>query len=221
MKLGAWTTLGGAANNANQLFFKFGGVVGFTNVVAPNETPWPGANAVKFNPVTGAPSYADYTTIPKWNGTSTADGYISSTSYHTKANVLTGRGDPCKLVGLTVEQIQAGTIDNGKYRLPTQAENVDFASSATHVAGAGWISGTTPTAGIYTGNIGTSFLPASGDRRAGDGSAMHIGLEGHCWSSCAVDAGSGYRLFFTNNSVDTSYLSSSATNGYPVRCVPQ
>jgi hypothetical protein len=218
MKLGAWTTLGGAVNNSNQLFFKLGGVVGFTNTVAAEGTPWPGADAVKFNPGTGTPVYTTYGNIPRWNGTSTADGYISSTSYHTKDNVLAGRGDPCKLVGLTVAQIHAGPSDNGKYRLPTDAENAAY-SSPTLVAGAGWVSGTTPTAGIYTGNIGTSFLPASGERHS-TGVTSEVGADGHYWSSCAVNSGNGYYLWFYDKVIDPSYINSAA-NGNAVRCVPQ
>jgi hypothetical protein len=218
MQLGKWTTQGGAANMSNLLYFKLGGVVGFTNVVAPNGTPWPGANAVKFNPVTGSPSYSTYTTIPAWNGTDTTDGYISSTSYHTTANVLAGRGDPCKLVGLTVEQIRAGTIDNGKYRLPTNAENAAY-GSPTYVAGNGWVNGTTPTAGIHTGNIANSFLPAAGSRSY-TGETQHVGADSRWWSSRAVDAGSGYYLYLGSATVNTS-VTNSAAHGLSVRCVPQ
>jgi hypothetical protein len=221
MQLGKWTTQGGAANNANQMFFKFGSVVGFTNIVAPNGTAWPGADAVKFNPVTGSPVYTTYGNIPYWNGTDTSDGYISSTSYHYKANVLAGRGDPCKLVGLTVKQIEAGAVDNGEYRLPTDAENAAY-SSPTFVAGEnGWVSGTNPTAGIHTGNIATSFLPAAGERYT-DGVLRHVGADANYWSSRAVSSTNGYRLYFNNGTVTTSsYNTEVAQYGFSVRCVPQ
>jgi hypothetical protein len=224
MQLGKWTTQSGAANMSNLLFFKFGSVVGFTNVVAADYTPWPGASAVKFNPVTGSPAYAAYGNIPYWNGTNTTDGYISSTSYHTKDNVLAGRGDPCKLVGLTVAQVKAGTIDNGSYRLPTDAENVAFASSATRVSGNGWATGTTPTAGIHTGNIGTSFLPAAGERSVG-GTTIEVGLHGHYWSSRAASSTAdnitrGYFIQFSQDYVHTSEILN-ASLGNTVRCVPQ
>jgi hypothetical protein len=220
MQLGKWTTQGGAANNANQLHFKFGSVVGFTNIVAPNGTAWPGASAVKFNPVTGSPVYSDYTSIPNWNGSNTTDGYISSDSYHTKANVLTGRGDPCKLVGLTIKQIEAGAVDNGEYRLPTEAENGAY-SSPTYVAGNGWVANTLPTAGIHTGTIGTSFLPAAGERNPADGTTWNVGLHGHYWSSRAVSSTAGDQLHFYSGHVYTSNFTANAHSGHPVRCVPQ
>ena len=52
-------------------------------------------------------------------------------SFHTAANLQQGRGDPCRLVGYTVQQIRteldAGRrIDNGQWRLPTDAENRAF-----------------------------------------------------------------------------------------------
>jgi hypothetical protein len=219
MQVGKWTTQSGAANNANQMFFKFGSVVGFTNVVAPEGTVWPGADAVKFNPTSTATSvYADYTTIPFWNGTDTSDGYISSTSYHTKDNVLAGRGDPCKLVGLTITQIRAGAVDNGKFRLPTNAENIAEYSSPTFVAGAGWMTGTTPTAGIHTGNIDTSFLPAAGHRH-GNGNTSEIGYDGQWWSSRARNSAGGYYLYFFDGTVDIT--TNDASYAFAVRCVPQ
>jgi hypothetical protein len=219
MQVGAWglVVANGAVNMSNMLYFKFGGVVGFTNVVVPG-TAWPGASAVKFNPVTGSPSYADFTTIPYWNGTNTTDGYISSNIYHTVANVKAGRGDPCKLVGLTVAQVQAGTIDNGKYRLPTHAELVAAYSSPTFVAGNGWTDGTTPTAGIHTGVIGTSFLPAAGERAPG-GQTQQVGFHGHWWSSREYDGVHGYHLNFNSGGVNT--YTTDAKYGFAVRCVPQ
>jgi hypothetical protein len=217
MQVDKWTTQGGAANNSNQMFFKFGGVVGFTNTIADYKT-WPGASAVKFNPVTGAPSYANYGAIPYWNGTDTTDGYISSDAYHTLANILAGRGDPCKLVGLPVAQIQAGTIDNLTYRMPTHAENYAEYSSVIFEEGNGWVTGTTPTAGIHAGNIDTSFLPASGLRQA-NGNAS-LGSSGLWWLSRAHSIENGCDFIFSNGS-SSLFGNAIATGGRPVRCVPQ
>jgi hypothetical protein len=219
MQVGKWTTQGGPVNIGNQLFFQFGSVVGFTNTMAVNGTAWPGASAVKFNPVTGSPSYDIYTTIPNWNGSTTTDGYISSSSYHTLANVKAGRGDPCKLVGLTVAQIQAGTYDSGLYRLPTQAENEAYLNP-TFVAGSnGWTAGVAPTAGIHTSaGIATTFLPASGYRYAIDGANHGVGGLGVYWSSRPGSATEGYRLYFVEDNV-FSASNYYAREGYPIRCV--
>jgi hypothetical protein len=215
MQLGKWTTQGGNVNNSNQLFFKFGSVVGFKNTVAADGTVW-SAGAVMVSP-TGI-NYTNFADIPRWNGSNTTDGYVSSAAYHTQANVKAGRGDPCKLVGLTVAQIQAGTIDNGKYRLPTNAENAAY-SSPTFVAGNGWATGTTPTAGIHSGNIGTSFLPASG-RRNIDGSTYGVGYHGYWWSSQANSGTTGKDIYFVSSSVATANNDTS-NFGMAVRCVPQ
>jgi hypothetical protein len=220
MQLGKWTTQGGAANMSNLLYFKLGGVVGFTNIVAPNGTAWPGADAVKFNPVTGSPVYTAYTSIPYWNGTDFSDGYISTNAYHKTDNVLAGRGDPCKLIGLTVEQIRAGTIDNLKWRLPKEAENVVYTASVVYVTGDGWVKGTTPTAGIHSGVIGTSFLPAAGEWLGSVTS--NIGWGGYWWTSRASSATLGYRLYFiSGDTVSSSASGATSSIGYSVRCVPQ
>jgi hypothetical protein len=176
---------------------------------------------VKFNPpgTVYAATAAGYQSIPAWSGTDTTDGYISSSSYHTKANVLAGRGDPCKLIGLTVEQIQAGTVDNRSYRLPTDAENVEDYSSAMLVDGYGWTTGTTPSAGIYKGTIGISFLPAVGHRHP-DGTTSEVGLRGFYWSSRAVNSTNGYSLYFYSGGVTLSRIFSTE-EGNPIRCVPQ
>jgi hypothetical protein len=224
MKVGAWTTQGGKANNDNQMFFMFGSVVGFTNTVAANGTAWPGMTAVKFNPpgTTYATTVDGYQSIPSWYqvGTDiTIDGYISSSSYHTLANVQAGRGDPCKLIGLTINQIAAGVYDSGLYRLPTNTENVIYANP-THVAGNGWIVGTTPTAGIRIGSDSTTFLPASGFRDPSNGSAAHIGSIGHYWSSTPQSFSTGHTISFRDGYAypnDNYYASS----GSPIRCVKQ
>jgi uncharacterized protein (TIGR02145 family) len=123
------------------------------------------------------------------------------------------------LVGLTVAQVKAGTIDNGKYRLPTNAENAAY-GSPTYVAGNGWATGTTPTAGIHTGNIGTSFLPAAGRRDHDTGATSEVGLHGHYWSSRAYNSTAGSLLIFSSGSVSTP-TATDAAHGLSVRCVPQ
>jgi hypothetical protein len=207
---------------SNLLYFKFGGVVGFTNTVAADNTPWPGADAVKFNPVTGSPVYSGYASIPSYTEADwDADREdVSASTYHHKTNVLAGKGDPCKLVGLTITQIRAGTVDNGDWRLPTDVENGAY-GSPIYVAGNGWVGGTTPTAGIHTGVISTSFLPAAGERTP-SGNTYWVGNRGYFWSSLAHNATSGLCLRFSDGTVNTSALGDGIyTNGLSVRCVPQ
>jgi hypothetical protein len=214
MQVGAWTTQGGNANTANQLFFQFGSVVGMTNTVTADGTAWQGMSTVKFNP-TNTSSFT-WTTIPNWNGTDTTDGYISSSSYHTLTNVQAGRGDPCKLVGLTVEQIQAGIYDNGLYGMPTNADNqAGYAISGTQPS-----SNTTNTSyGVMIDSDASTFLPASGRRNFADGATYSVGIYGFYLSSRACDSTGGYRMDW-NTSVSSS-TTNSARSGLAVRCVPQ
>jgi hypothetical protein len=219
MQVGRWTTQGGKATNANQLFFQFGSVIGFTNTVVANGTAW-STSTIKFNPTSTASSSFAWTTIPNWNGSDTTDGYISSSSYHTVANVQAGRGDPCKLVGLTEAQVKSGVYDSGLYRLPTSAENGTYSSPTFH-AGNGWTSGTTPTAGIYSSaGIATTFLPASGYRHVDRGDTLNIGYEGFWRSSRPSDENNAHAVRFYNGYAFTSYTLNKRY-GFAVRCVPQ
>jgi hypothetical protein len=220
MQLGLWTSQGGNANSNNQLLFQFGSVVGMTNTATADGTAWPGTSTIKFNPTSTATTSFTWTTIPNWNGTDTTDGYISSSSYHTLANVQAGRGDPCKLVGLTVAQIKAGVYDSGRYRLPTASENEAYDSPEYTGGTSGW-SSTPVTAGIYYLPVSPNkFLPATGRRDASDGATNYVGTVGNYWSSRASSGTAGYSLFFNSNSVYPDYAYS-ARIGFPVRCVLQ
>jgi hypothetical protein len=228
MLAGAWTTHGGIVTSENQLFFQLGSVVGFTN----NMDAW-GTDKIMFNPTSTATASLTWATIPNWinwfaasgttydSATHTVDGYISSSDYHTLDNVKDGRGDPCKLVGLTVDQVKAGVIDNKTYRLPTQAENASTYGSPTYYAGNGWISGATPIAGIYTSaGIATTFLPASGYRTFSDGSTSGVGRWGFYWSSTPNNSTYGYNLHFINGGTNPVFTYD-ARYGMAVRCVAQ
>jgi hypothetical protein len=120
MQVGKW----GTVTQDNILFAQFGSVVAFTTT--SDADSW-NAGDVKFSP-TGM-IYEDYTAIPRWNGSSTEEGHISSTSYHDLANVRAGRGDICKLAGLTKADIDAGIYDNEEFRLPTRAGTASISSS--------------------------------------------------------------------------------------------
>jgi hypothetical protein len=203
MQVGQW----GTVTQENILFTQFGSAVAFT--ATSDDDTWD-AGDVKFNP-TGA-SYADYTAIPRWNGSSTEDGYISSAEYHTLANVKAGRGDICKLAGLTKADIDAGVYDNGKFRLPTDAENI--------AAGYDTFVGTLGTVGygVQVGENTNTFLPAAGGRYD-DGSANDVSSNGYYWSSRPDDASYGNGLGFNASVYPRSY--DNAQSGNAVRCTPQ
>jgi hypothetical protein len=148
-------------NVANLAFFKFGSVVGFRNPT-DGTTGWDNSY-IAFDP-TGVQTFADYApndynlydtdransedleamnnnnTLPNVPGYTPRDyeagkRNVSDPAYHNAPNILLrGKGDPCKLVGYTDDQIRAMSEDeieeisrNAQWRLPTLSENEDFA----------------------------------------------------------------------------------------------
>jgi hypothetical protein len=128
LHVGKWGA-GNPVNSGNIAYFKFGSVIGFSN--SPEN--W-NADAVKFN-TTGADygTYRNILTYDKWNATSFSGPSVSDpVNYHTGARVKEqGRGDPCKLAGLSASQIRQMTAEqidayNSGWRLPTREENGRF-----------------------------------------------------------------------------------------------
>ncbi len=234
MQVGRW----GTVTQNNILFTEFGSAVAFT--ATSDEDIWD-AGDVKFNPT--ATSYEDYETIPCWNGTATTDGYISSAAYHTLANVRAGRGDICKLAGLTKADIDAGVFDNESFRLPTNEENVDFTNTPiinysepyhyydtadlafwgqNGTMNGGWFpipGDREATSGRTTRNTDPAgFLPAAGCRVT-NGPTYTVYSYGYYWSSRPNSDTFGYNLIF-NTSVFPSG-NGGARMGFAVRCVPR
>ncbi len=239
MRVGAHSKQGGAATQQNMLFFKFGSTVGFK--MDSSADTWD-AGDVRFNPTNidpatawaGAAETAEgnfYGAIPNWHSWLTAngpfnpaihsvDGYISSPEYHFAGNVRAGYGDPCKLVGLTIEQIKAGNVDNGQWKMATVAETVATYTSidvVTAVPSGTW-SETTP-GGIYNTSKGTaSYLPAAGRRN--ESAPNYVGVNGFWWHSKPhTDDVWGGRFSFSNSISNPSNTHGLPQNGYAVRCV--
>jgi hypothetical protein len=231
MQVGAWGGALTASNYASKmLFFKFGGVVGFTN----GET-WNTSTSIKFNPVVGTTitGYGtDYATsalpsIPSFTTTDYNNGIrdVSGSNYHTLANVKAGKGDPCKLVGLTVAQIQSGVIDNGLYRLPTNAENVAFFGSSSGSNEATYSTWTANQANEASPGTRTflksdpanAVLPAAGYRDYSSGGVYNRGTYGYYWSSTPDSSAYGYFLCFNSGNVGPSDTSGYGV-GVAVRC---
>ena len=201
------------------LYFKFGSVVGIYSddgsiLTLPGQTSPIGfyANDVAWHPFSvsivgwsGVPAYApgDY---PK--------KITPDDDYHTVANVMAGKGDPCRLVGLNLTVIRdksiANTltyadIDNGIWRLPTLQENIWFTDSAKYSSSFFWNSGSSPfgpgvaggefpqqgNALIFSEGRKSRFLPAAGCREynLGDAIVVSQGLIGYYWSNEPVDDG--------------------------------
>lgn len=228
------------------LYFKFGSVVGVytDNHALKNLTP----------PLTGSTDAFDYLDLP-WNLNSltgasgwTAVPYTSTlttitTAYHTAANVVAGKGDPCRLVGLDLGKIKANVstpgnlttadIDNGKWMLPTNADNTAFRGTGvgTHSWGAneeGNISYGVAGAELPNRNGGYGiykFLPFAGNRNASGTIGASYGTQssyGWCYSSQPASTNVGYCMYFTGALINTTY-SAGITADYAmnVRCVRQ
>jgi hypothetical protein len=118
MQLGSW---GWEVNQDNILYFKFGSLVGFTTKSMADT--WD-AGDVKYNP-TGV-AYDNYEDIPfcdmEEGVPSMEDGYISSSAYESYALVKSGRGDPCKLVGIAANEITSSKYSNGSWHLTSLQE---------------------------------------------------------------------------------------------------
>jgi uncharacterized protein (TIGR02145 family) len=201
--------------------FKFGSVVGFdmTGTVSGSMT------AIKFNPSTVTPT--DYGTIPVYAAADYSNNIldVSASTWHNSTNVPLGKGDPCRLVGLTAAQVKAGSIDSGQYRLPTNAENQAFVGATSQQsAGSSYYTWTANGAnaadpGVGTFPVGGISLPAAGGRLI-SGSVVYQGTSGRYWSSTVNSSLSGYLLYFDSSSVSPAGTASYAF-GFPIRCVRQ
>ena len=122
-------------------FFKFGSVVGFTNV-GDHGDPFT-TDAIKFDPTSKHDTYTGSGEVAykQITGLYTAEDYGNDLlnvsdrdTYHTEANLLAGKGDPCRLAGINVTQAREDSDYLAKYdsgwRLPTDLENHMFIGQA-------------------------------------------------------------------------------------------
>ncbi len=210
--VGTW----GTVNQNNILFTKFGSIIAFTTVSDDDE--WDAAD-VKFNPTDAV--YHDYTTIPFYRNQTSQQGFISSDMYHADRYLWRGRGDICKLAGLTPakakELAKAGKLDryNSGYRLPTSIELKAMYADENDFP---WV--IVPAPGRWPKGYGTTaFLPAAGLRDM-NGKPSYIGLYGAYWSSSPSSRDYGYGLYFFDS---FSYPAdhNNVPLGFAVRCVSQ
>ncbi len=220
-------------------YFKWGSVIGMNNAdgFTTFESTIPGelTNAVKFNPAATEVTWNTYEGIPYEND-ETPDPAVDTPEHTSLANVRAGKGDPCRLVGLTVAEIRAAANDtdwdtlmsNSQWRMPTNDENKEF--SGNHESGAydddnvtkygspeTW-SKTDP--GFITFlNAGNAKLPAPGCRNT-SGVVSNQGATGYYWSSTRLDAAKGRMLYFYSTYITPSGNSDRST-GLTIRCVPQ
>lgn len=139
------------------LYFKFGSVIGFVNPDMTIKQQWDN-KYILYNPsdltvgtdpeVDDITGYGNYgyvlPDIPSYDNEDLGDldnsngptRKISNDEYHNLENIKRGKGDPCRLVGMTVAQIQALKTDAdlyaleasvGGWRSPTRDENKTYA----------------------------------------------------------------------------------------------
>lgn len=218
------------------LYFVFGSVAGIYSGNGANATlPADGSDTfdpgdVAWSPVaiTGNGNFG-WMNIPIY----TSDDYPAKidAAYHTIANVKAGRGDPCRLVGLDLNKIaatEAGSltaadIDNGTWRLPTNAKNKSFSGYGAptytddYRATLNGVSG-----GMFPDASGGAdkFLPAAGWRAFG--TAGDYDARGAYYSSEPHNSGGGYVLHFDASTADpATNLYTFYNYGLSVRCVRQ
>lgn len=202
------------------LYFKFGSTVGLysgngTTVKLPAVSNGDAFDAgdVAFNPTTTA--ITTYSTVPY--------STTSVTGLNTVAEVQAGRGDPCRLIGLTADEIKNATSDsqvnNGKWRLPRNNEHSGFTT-----ANSVWYTNGNTFAGSVAGRefndlpAGSNFLPAAG-ARGSSGSVHGQGSHAFYWSSEAVNGTNSYYLSFHSSSAGPGSAGYRNIDGFPVRCV--
>lgn len=212
------------------LFFKFGSVVGIysgnhanTMLPASGITDDFDSGDVAFNS-TATAAYSNWDAVPYANG-----GEIE----HTLASVKAGKGDPCRLIGYTVQQIKDATVvpDNKTWRLPTNAENQAFSGQTSNVnTTVHWwdlAGGTNPSpfSGVAGGEFPSrgnggagKFLPAAGYRHPTTGTVTNQGSSGIYWSSTPYGGPDSYYLNFSGTLIQPGNRNHQSF-GLSMRCV--
>ena len=183
-------------------FFQFGSVIGWNwNSITANYNPTNNASLINWN--------------NNWNNG-------NKNVVHSHAELIIGRGDPCRLAGYKANDIKnalaAGlALDNGLWRMPTNEENIIFGSSSSTWTSIDNIPGRVIA---ETGNPNGIFLPAAG-RRFPE-SYVQRGTMGFYVSS-TIDNTTllPYLIYFNDQIFNESDLRDGPAQGYSVRCVRQ
>jgi hypothetical protein len=229
------------------IFFKYGSVIGMNTTDA-----YFSLSTIVYNPMTNTGAISDYSnndynlpSVPAYDGVADVNitRNVSSSDYHHLINVRTGKGDPCRLIGMTADEIRGFPDDAalyareealkaagiGGWRLPTSIENQRFSGQHALITySSHWWDdsgvnqspfGNPPVAGGEFPERGfggsAKFLPEAGSRNNyGDLSIYG----GYYWSSEAGVYNGGTSLHFSNNSINPIKY-----EGFhiacPVRCV--
>ena len=207
-------------DNARTVYFKFGGIIGFGPIKKwINEwNPEVSLAVVTFNP-TGK----DYSGA-KWEDFPIAGANDIDESYHTHGNILLGKGDPCRLVGLSEEEVLSGArIDNGEWRMPTDSEyktrviedeKVEMYKNTEYYM-------KTVKMTINDKNVAYHY-PLLG-RIWSLSAPQDLHVNGNYWSGSRNGNENSYRFLFERkgDSITSQYVSCGQVAGFTIRCVPQ
>ena len=226
------------------LYFKFGSVVGIysaegkvqslTPPIMVSDPLFDVGRDIAWSPVSGILNWMN---IP-------CDSVTVNASFHTVANVKAGKGDPCRLVGLNLDDISStpvgmlspAAIDNGLWRMPTAQENRDFSGYQSDQSTADWW-WEQGAPGNISFNVGggefpergqgglSKFLPAAGSRNFSSvvptGAIQYQGNFGYYWSGdlhASNSGGIGWVFWSTNLQLNEAF---NYHVGSSVRCVKQ
>ena len=211
------------------LFFKFGGVVGING----NFGTYNAGADIHFNP--SASSYTPFSAVPSYASTDLVNN-VSVNAYHNLANIKSGKGDPCRLIGMEVDEILQFADDaalylreaalkatgEGGWRLPTPMENLRFSGLPGALIGyadhwwdcQGTGTNTSPfgdpgSSDVYKQNVEGGEFPTRGSNNSIPDGSKFLPNAGHINNNGSHD---GYPSGFPSASSQSFYWSSDPGN---------
>jgi len=134
--------------------------------------------------------------------------------------------DLAHIVATAANDLNPADIDNGKWRLPTPAEQQAYTgrnSNGAYTAHWHTLDGSGVKGGMFpdaTLGDATTFLPAAGGRKDNSGAVGAQGSNGYYWSATPLSTASGLYLDLRGTSVFPANAAYYAY-GFSVRCVRQ
>lgn len=175
--------------------FRYGSVVALSST----------ATAGAFNPATDIlwmpEATKNNTTIASWDDVRYLTSEDVSGTTHTLGNIKQGKGDPCRLVGLSDSEILADKIDNELWRLPTKSEMQWLVTAQNSVA---------DLRGFYS--FSTLLTPFNGYRSETGEMVPSNTTSGYYWSATAANS-------FTFTANTPAIATDNPMKAYSVRCI--
>lgn len=176
--------------------FRYGSIVALSSTAAAGAFD-PAADVLWMPGVTKADS-----PVSSWDDVKHMTSEDVSGTTHTLENIRLGKGDPCRLVGLSESEIASGTIDNKLWRLPTKSEMQWLATARNSTADA---------RGFYS--FSYLLTPFNGYRTETGMMVPSDATAGHYWSATAANS-------FSFGADNTSAIAADTPGkAYAVRCL--